>query len=181
MDRKRNNLEQSRIIFRSIYLESISQLNKPLQWKASSAIHRKTIEKPDSDTLINFSASESVFCCYRFFRLPLPRLLPGDFSISDLRRMPIKVTNSSLVILLYLIPNCFRNMATWASSADPSKWLARSKVFFTTSAQVISAVVLSCIWASRMEDKKGSVYFVSHPMIWHSFLMIESETGDSIR
>lgn len=29
------------------------------------------------------------FCCYRFFRLPLPRLLLGDFSISDLRRMPM--------------------------------------------------------------------------------------------
>ena len=80
-----------------------------------------TIEKPGSDTLITLSASGPVFCCYRFFRLPLPRLLPGDFSISDLRRMPIKVTNSSLVSLLYLIPNCFRNMATWASSADPSK------------------------------------------------------------
>ena len=41
----------------------------------------KTIEKTGSDTLITLSASEPVICCYRFFRLPLPRLLPGDFSI----------------------------------------------------------------------------------------------------
>ena len=49
----------------------------------------KTIEKPGSDTLITLRASGPVFCCYRFFRLPLPRLLLGDFSISDLRRMPM--------------------------------------------------------------------------------------------
>lgn len=34
----------------------------------------KTIEKPGSDTLINFSASEPVFLFH------LPRSLPGDFN-----------------------------------------------------------------------------------------------------
>ena len=47
----------------------------------------KTIEKPGSDTLITLRASGPVFCCYRFFQLPLPRLLLGDFSISDLRNL----------------------------------------------------------------------------------------------
>ena len=41
----------------------------------------KTIEKTGSDTLITLSASETVICCYHFFRLPLPRLRPGAFSI----------------------------------------------------------------------------------------------------
>lgn len=50
---------------------------------------RNLNEKPGSDTLITLRASGPVFCCYRFFQLPLPRLLLGDFSISDLRRMPM--------------------------------------------------------------------------------------------
>ena len=49
----------------------------------------KTIEKLGSDTLITLRASGPVFCSYRYFQLPLPRLLLGDFSISDLRRMPM--------------------------------------------------------------------------------------------
>ena len=61
--------------------------------ETSTPLKKKSIrnlnEKPGSDTLITLRASGPVFCCYRFFQLPLPRLLLGDFSISDLRRMPM--------------------------------------------------------------------------------------------
>ena len=53
---------------------------KPAQLFIGKTIE-KTIEKTGSDTLITLSASGPVICCYRFFRLPLPRLLPGAFSI----------------------------------------------------------------------------------------------------
>ena len=65
--------------------KSIRNLNE----KPAKLFIGKTIEKTGSDTLINLSMSETVFCCYRYFRVSLPRLLPGDFSISDLRRMPM--------------------------------------------------------------------------------------------
>lgn len=65
--------------------KSIRNLNE----KPAQLFIGKTIEKPGSDTLITLRASGPVFCCYRFFQLPLPRLLLGDFSISDLRRMPM--------------------------------------------------------------------------------------------
>ena len=65
--------------------KSIRNLNE----KLAQLFIGKTIEKPGSDTLITLRASGPVFCCYRFFQLPLPRLLLGDFSISDLRRMPM--------------------------------------------------------------------------------------------
>lgn len=49
----------------------------------------KTIEKTGSDTRITLRASGPVFCCDRFFWFPLPRLLPRNFAISDLRRIPM--------------------------------------------------------------------------------------------
>ena len=57
--------------------------------KASQAIHRKDHRKARFRYTDYSPCVRPVFCCYRFFQLPLPRLLLGDFSISDLRRMPM--------------------------------------------------------------------------------------------
>ena len=55
--------------------------HKKSQWKASPAIHRKDHRKARFRYTDYPQCVGPVICCYRFFRLPLPRLLPGDFSI----------------------------------------------------------------------------------------------------